>query len=103
MNETSTEKPENAAPAAKITLRKKAPFFCTTKIAGKSSCLKPLAETDGEFCAPCAQKQKEILERPITRIEEPARDSRFMTAQEWQDRLAKGPIWATDTTTQEVN
>lgn len=80
----------------KVVLRKKAPFFCRATIQGKPSCLKPLAETDGDLCAPCAEAKKLALEKPIQREVVPAEavtESQAQREAEWQDRLARGPIW----------
>ncbi len=80
-----------------VTLRKKAPFFCRTgSDAGKSTCLVPLSDTDGNFCPACvtkeAARQKNAV-LPIPRVEDEQAESRFITAAEWSERVARGPIW----------
>lgn len=86
---------------ATITLRKKAPFFCRTQAhGGKPACLKPLKETDGKHCEECVAEFDAIKADQNSREahKSAARESLFRERQtredeEWQSRLAKGPIW----------
>lgn len=84
----------------KVVLRKKAPFFCRAQnIEGTFVCLVPLAETEGNFCASCVEKQKAVAVKanaPIPRDIETQRETQAEKDAAWQARLAKGPIWPTD-------
>ena len=78
-----------------ITLRKKAPFWCRSMIGGKPSCLAVLVDSDGNMCAACVAKSKEIADKPIRETAPPS--GRFITDAEWAERVARGPIWPINT------